>query len=115
MLFNLYYFNSKKQGELDFVVEKDGMILPIEVKSGNDYASHRALTNVLESSEYNIKEALVFSNSNVKHAGKILYVPIYMVMFLEKKKDFSLIYRVDLSALYLVISLNFLQNFRLLM
>lgn len=99
LLFNLYYFNSKKQGELDFVVEKDGMILPIEVKSGNDYASHRALTNVLESSEYNIKEALVFSNSNVKQAGKILYVPIYMVMFLEKKKDFSLIYRVDLSAL----------------
>lgn len=75
------------------------MILPIEVKSGKDYASHRALTNVLESSEYNIKEALVFSNSNVKQAGKILYVPIYMVMFLEKKKDFSLIYRVDLSAL----------------
>ena len=97
--FNLFYFNSKKQGELDFVVEKDGMILPIEVKSGKDYASHRAVTNVLENSEYNIKEALVFSNSNVKQAGKILYVPIYMVMFLEKKKDFSLIYRVDLSAL----------------
>lgn len=96
--FDLYYFNSKKQGELDFVVEKDGIILPIEVKPGKDYASHRALTNVLENSEYNIKEALVFSNANVKQVGKILYVPIYMVMFLERNRDVSLIYKVDLSA-----------------
>ena len=90
MLFSLYYLNSKKQGELDFVVEKDGMILPIEVKSGKDYAVHRALTNILENSEYNIKEALVLSNSNVKQVGKILYVPIYMVMFLEKRRIFRL-------------------------
>lgn len=96
--FNLYYFNSKKQGELDFVVEKDGMILPIEVKSGKDYAVHRALTNILENSEYNIKEALVLSNANVKQVGKILYAPIYMVMLLEKKKENPLIYKIDLSA-----------------
>lgn len=96
--FNLYYFNSKKQGELDFVVEKDGMILPIEVKSGKDYAVHRALTNILENSEYNIKEALVLSNANIKQVGKILYAPIYMVMLLEKKKETPLIYKIDLSA-----------------
>ncbi len=97
--FNLYYFNSKKQGELDFVVEKDGMILPIEVKSGKDYAVHRALTNILENSEYNIKEALVLSNANIKQVGKILYAPIYMVMLLEKKKENPLIYKIDLSAI----------------
>ena len=96
--FNLYYFNSKKQGELDFVVEKDGMILPIEVKSGKDYAVHRALTNILENSEYNIKEALVLSNANIKQVGKILYAPIYMVMLIEKKKEKPLIYKIDLSA-----------------
>ncbi|EFY06593.1 hypothetical protein HMPREF9444_01637 [Succinatimonas hippei YIT 12066] len=96
--FNLYYFNSKKQGELDFVVEKDGMILPIEVKSGKDYAVHRALTNILENSEYNIKEALVLSNANIKQIGKILYAPIYMVMLIEKKKEKPLIYKIDLSA-----------------
>ena len=97
--FNLYYFNSKKQGELDFVVEKDGKILPIEVKSGKDYAVHRALTNILENSEYNIKEALVLSNANIKQVGKILYAPIYMVMLLEKKKENPLIYKIDLSAI----------------
>ena len=28
--FELYYFNSKKQGELDFIIEKDGHTLPID-------------------------------------------------------------------------------------
>ena len=31
--FNLYYFNNKKQGELDFVIELDGKVTPLEIKS----------------------------------------------------------------------------------
>ena len=27
----LYYFNSKKQGELDFVIEHEGNVLPLDV------------------------------------------------------------------------------------
>ncbi|MGM9794774.1 MAG: DUF4143 domain-containing protein [Candidatus Aphodosoma sp.] len=34
---SLYYFNSKKQGEVDFVIELNGKVIPIEVKSGKDY------------------------------------------------------------------------------
>ena len=34
--FNLYYFNNKKQGELDFVIELDGKVTPLEIKSGKD-------------------------------------------------------------------------------
>ena len=30
----LYYFNSKKQGELDFVLELSGKVVPLEIKSG---------------------------------------------------------------------------------
>lgn len=30
--YKLYYYNSKKKGELDFVMEHDGQALPIEVK-----------------------------------------------------------------------------------
>src|SRR5574344_671259 len=30
----LFYYNSKKNGEVDFLVEKDGDVLPIEIKSG---------------------------------------------------------------------------------
>lgn len=35
--FDLYYYNNNRLGELDFLVEYQGKVLPIEVKSGKDY------------------------------------------------------------------------------
>lgn len=81
----LYYYNSKKYGELDFVIEHNGKVLPLEVKSGKDYERHSALDNVLSIDEYGIEEAYVLSNANVKRKGKITYLPIYMIMFLDEK------------------------------
>lgn len=81
--YKLYYYNSKKKGELDFVIEHRGEILPIEVKSGKDYEKHSALDNVMSVDEYGIQEAIVFTNDNVKTSGSITYYPIYMVMFLQ--------------------------------
>ena len=81
--YSLYYYNSKKKGELDFVVEYAGRVLPIEVKSGKDYEKHSALDNVLAVAEYGIEEAYVFTNDNVKVDGKLTYFPIYMAMFLQ--------------------------------
>ena len=57
---SLYYFNSKKQGELDFVVECGSHVLPIEVKSGKDYERHNALTNVMGNEVYDVPQAYVF-------------------------------------------------------
>ena len=79
----LYYYNSKKKGELDFVIEHAGRVLPIEVKSGKDYEKHSALDNVMAAHEYGIEEAYVFTNDNIKVNGKLTYFPIYMVMFLQ--------------------------------
>ena len=79
----LYYYNSKKKGELDFVVEHAGRVLPIEVKSGKDYEKHSALDNVMAAREYGIEEAYVFTNDNIKVNGKLTYFPIYMIMFLQ--------------------------------
>ena len=85
----LYYYNSKKRGELDFIIEHEGRILPIEVKSGKDYEKHSALDQIMADEEYGIKESYVFSNENVKKVGKCIYLPIYMVMFLqENQMDF---------------------------
>jgi predicted AAA+ superfamily ATPase len=94
---NLFYFNSKKQGELDFVLEKDGAVLPIEVKSGKDYERHRALSNVMQNTEYAIPEAMVFCQDNVKVEGKTVYLPIYMLMFLQQPKLDDLIVKFDLT------------------
>ena len=98
--FDLYYFNSRKQGELDFLIELNGEILPIEIKSGKDYMRHAALSTVMANESYAIPTAYVFQNDNVSENGKIVYLPIYMLMFLERgglKED--LIYKIDLEGL----------------
>lgn len=82
--YNCYYYNNKKFGELDFVIEHDGEVLPIEVKSGKDYKKHSALAQIMQNENYQLNEAVVFSNSNVERNGKITYLPIYMLMFLEE-------------------------------
>ena len=99
--FELYYYNNKKQGELDFVVERNGEVLPIEIKSGKNYAKHAALGNVLENKRYGIKEAFVFYNGNVETKENVIYYPVYMLMFLEKESiPEEMIYRIDLTGLH---------------
>jgi len=96
---DLYYYNSKKMGEVDFVAELNGNVFPIEVKSGKDYARHRALNNILDCTEYTIPEAIVLCNDNLKTDGKIRYIPIYMMMFIHKEKVSDIKFSLDLSGL----------------
>lgn len=94
-----YYFNSKRKGELDFVIAGNRSAIPIEVKSGKDYERHNALQNALECKEYAIEKAYVFYPGNLSHKGRIIYAPIYMTMFLAPPKPISEIYSIDLSGL----------------
>ncbi|MBQ9004186.1 MAG: DUF4143 domain-containing protein, partial [Eggerthellaceae bacterium] len=75
-----YYYHSRK-GEVDFLVETDDGVVPIEVKSGKDYKRHVALNNLLSSGEYEIERAYVLSEANVsmeKRAGGVVhYLPLY--------------------------------------
>ena len=98
--YKLYYFNSKKQGELDFVIEHEGNVLPLEIKSGKDYTRHNALTGVLANPEYGIPAAVVFHSGNVSVKDKITYYPIYMMMFLrEPELEQGLTYTPDFGVL----------------
>ncbi len=97
---HLFYFNSKRQGELDFVIEYKDSVIPLEIKSGKDYHRHNALSNVLSTDEYQINEAIVFCTNNVSVDGKITYLPIYMTMFLEKNlSGLNMVYKFDLTGL----------------
>lgn len=98
--FDLYYFQSKKQGELDFVIECRGKILPIEVKSGKAYARHRALDNVLSNENYGIDEAIVFCHENIRVEAGVFYCPVYLAGMLKKEEIGSdMIYAPDFSVL----------------
>ena len=61
--FEPYYYNSKKRGEIDFVIENNG------------------------------------NNDNLTVEGRITYVPVYIVMFLNKGDAASIEYRIDLGGL----------------
>lgn len=97
---NLYYFSSKTQGEIDFLLEQDTQIIPVEVKSGKNYTRHVALDNLLKNKDYNISKAIVLCNDNMRVVGKVTYAPIYMLMFIQKPQIVTpIIYKPDLSGL----------------
>ncbi|MFI3173320.1 MAG: DUF4143 domain-containing protein, partial [Eubacteriales bacterium] len=98
--FDLYFFQNKKQGEVDFIIEYQGAPLPIEVKSGKAYSRHKALDNVLNQELYGINHAIVFCNENVQVVDDVSYLPIYMVGLLKKEVELEEeIYTLDLSVL----------------
>lgn len=94
-----YYYNNKRQGELDFVVGFGDEVVPIEVKSGKDYDRHNALRNVLDCKDYNIRKAYVFCIGNMKKEGRVTYAPIYMIMFLRRDEKIPGLYKIDLTGL----------------
>lgn len=96
----LYYFNSKMQGEIDIVIELNGEVMPIEVKSGKDYTRHSALNNVLTDMNYKIKQAYVLHNGNVTVENQLKYLPVYMIAFVENENMAEhMIYTIDLGGI----------------
>ncbi len=94
--FDLYYYNSKKNGEVDFMIEHEGVLLPIEVKSGKDYIRHVSMTHLLTNEHYGIAKGFIFQNDNISVNGKAVYLPIYMTAFIEKQQiPDDLIYRIE--------------------
>ena len=84
--FNLFYYDNKSKGEVDFLVDdvRTLSVIPIEVKSGRDYMIHSSLNSFSENKAYGIKKAYVLSNDGVvKKKGIITYIPIYWTMFIN--------------------------------
>lgn len=81
--FPLFYYASREHGEVDFLVERMGKVLPVEVKSGKHYQRHRALNRMMDVTDYAIPEAVVFDDEVVKVESRVFYTPVYMAMFLE--------------------------------
>ena len=97
--FEPYFCKKKNLGELDFVIEMGGKVVPIEVKSGKSYKVHKALDNFMNVSDYHIEKAYVFSTSNVEKAGTVTYLPIYMCYLLKEQQIGKMIVDLDIDGL----------------
>ncbi|GHU63205.1 ATPase AAA [Bacteroidia bacterium] len=82
---NLFYYDNKKRGEVDFLIDDyDTLsVVPVEVKSGKDYSVHRALNSFISIDDYHIHLAYVVSNERIVSVkDKVVYMPVYYTMFL---------------------------------
>jgi predicted AAA+ superfamily ATPase len=82
----LFYYDNRSKGEVDYLIDDFESLsaIPIEVKSGKDYSIHSALNNFVSNEEYHIQKAYVLSNNrDITRKGKIIYLPIYFIMFFQ--------------------------------
>ena len=99
--FKLHYYDNKQKGEVDFLIDDYNrlQVLPLEIKSGKDYTEHSALTKFLETPEYGIGRAIVFSNEQQVYKKKgVAYMPIYYCMFLQNSSDNDTIILPELES-----------------
>ena len=73
---NLFYWKNENRGELDFVIQVDNEVIPIEVKKG----SHtKAKSMDMFRKKYNCETAIRISSHHFGRANGIKSVPLYAV------------------------------------
>lgn len=76
--YTLHYYKQGDSSELEFVIEKDGEVIPIEVKAGN--AATKSLDSFIENFEPSIAFKLIGGNVGV--ADKKYTIPHFLAMFI---------------------------------
>jgi predicted AAA+ superfamily ATPase len=79
----LFYYDFDRYS-IDFMLQHNGKIFPIEVKSSNR-STHASITNYIvnESPELAVR----FSTKNLVHDSKILNIPLFLASYAEKLID----------------------------
>lgn len=86
----LFYYDNRSHGEVDYLIDdyKNLSVVPLEVKSGKDYKRHSALSRFVSTEDYHITQGYVLSNNReVSRNDKIVYIPIYYIMFFDGRGD----------------------------
>ncbi len=81
--FDLYYWKSKHDAEIDFIVNIAGSIIPIEVKAAQNTKS-KSLNVYVD--KYKPKYAIKISSKNFGFVNNIKSVPLYAVHLLKPTK-----------------------------
>lgn len=79
--YKLYFYkNDSTKKEIDFLIQKDGIIIPIKIKSGNNKA--KSLISVMNKDK-NIPISYKFIDGNIGLSNdNILTLPLYMACFI---------------------------------
>ncbi len=92
-----YYYKSTKIGEIDFLIEYDNKIIPLEIKSEKEYRTHKSIDNLINTYNSNIVNPTVFSRTNIFIENGITYAPIYLIGFLKQKEPKNFLIPVDIE------------------
>jgi predicted AAA+ superfamily ATPase len=76
--YSLHYYKPDDNSELEFVIEKDGEVVPIEVKAGN--TATKSLNKFIEESEPSVAYKLISGNIGMNETK--LSLPNYLAMFI---------------------------------
>lgn len=79
---SFFYFlaGNGSKAEVDFVIEVNGKVIPVEVKSGNNKSQSLRIYNELFNPELTIKIA----NSNFGQVNNIKTIPLYATFLLKE-------------------------------
>ena len=72
----IYYWTSQSQAEVDFVIQHEDKIIPIEAKAATNLRA-KSLKSYCE--QYKPEVALRFSMADYKQTGNLYDIPLYMV------------------------------------
>lgn len=76
--YSLHYYKPDDNSELEFVIEKDGEVVPIEVKAGN--TATKSLNKFIEEFEPSVAYKLISGNIGLNETK--LSLPHYLAMFI---------------------------------
>ncbi len=74
-----FYKNDTTKKELDFIIQKEGQVIPIEVKSGNARAD--SLNKIMKKKKLTLGYKFVDGNIGVNEDG-VVTLPLYMATFI---------------------------------
>lgn len=74
----MYYYKPDDSRGLEFLIEKDGEVIPVEVKAGN--TATKSLNSFIK--KYQPTYAYKFISGNIGQVDSKITLPHYMVMFI---------------------------------
>jgi predicted AAA+ superfamily ATPase len=80
----LFYWTSKSDAEVDFLIQRNNRVYPVEVKSGMS-RNLKSLQSYI--SKYNPNLSYRISPRNFLQSDKFINMPLYLISFLNKKDN----------------------------